>query len=428
MASPPRGMFREKSLERLSSPERLDMLLRVADRRSWLPLGTLGLLVGLLVLWSFVGEIPVYVQGRGILIRPRQITSIHAPGEGYLASLDVGVDQQVRRGEVIGLIARPDLDARLRLQRDRAEELSRDGDDLEAHRELALQLRRRELGAIADERESLTEQRELALSMPAHLESQWESQQELYRSGVISHEALVRAEEAYMDSLARISKFEAQLRELRTRELTIEDETLLRMQRLADREQEVAGVDREIERLEAALAQETRIVADRDGRILELVVAVGEFVAAGARLGKMDAVGESTDLEGVAYFSVGDGKRLDPGTPVQITPDTVERERHGSLVATIHSVSPFSVSRDEIESMVGSPEIAQELIAAGYLIQARAHLEADPTTTSGLRWTSRAGAETNFTSGTTTTVRALIEGRAPISYVLPFFRESAGID
>lgn len=38
-------IFREESLERLSSPERLDRLMQIVDRRDWLPLSTLGALV-----------------------------------------------------------------------------------------------------------------------------------------------------------------------------------------------------------------------------------------------------------------------------------------------------------------------------------------------------------------------------------------------
>ena len=42
-----RELFRKKSLERLSSPERLDQLLQVADPKSWIPLLTAcGLILG----------------------------------------------------------------------------------------------------------------------------------------------------------------------------------------------------------------------------------------------------------------------------------------------------------------------------------------------------------------------------------------------
>ena len=45
-------IFREESLERLSSPERLDRLMQIVDRRDWLPLSTLGALVVAAIIWS----------------------------------------------------------------------------------------------------------------------------------------------------------------------------------------------------------------------------------------------------------------------------------------------------------------------------------------------------------------------------------------
>lgn len=64
------SIFRKESLERLSSPEQLDQLMQVVSPRSWLPLATLGCLVGAAILWSLVGRIPVTASGQGILVHP----------------------------------------------------------------------------------------------------------------------------------------------------------------------------------------------------------------------------------------------------------------------------------------------------------------------------------------------------------------------
>ncbi len=64
------SIFRKESLERLSSPEQLDQLMQVVSPRSWLPLATLGCLVGLALLWSILGRIPITASGQGILVHP----------------------------------------------------------------------------------------------------------------------------------------------------------------------------------------------------------------------------------------------------------------------------------------------------------------------------------------------------------------------
>ncbi|NJL87243.1 MAG: hypothetical protein HC886_16720 [Leptolyngbyaceae cyanobacterium SM1_1_3] len=63
------NLFRQESLERLSSPERLDELMKLVNLRTWLPLGTLAALLGLGLIWSFVGRIPVTTSGQGLLVR-----------------------------------------------------------------------------------------------------------------------------------------------------------------------------------------------------------------------------------------------------------------------------------------------------------------------------------------------------------------------
>ncbi|MGB3493300.1 MAG: hypothetical protein WBA57_11265 [Elainellaceae cyanobacterium] len=62
-------LFRKESLERLSSPEQLDQLMQIVSLKSWLPLGTLGVLVMGGLLWSIVGRIPITVTGEGLLVQ-----------------------------------------------------------------------------------------------------------------------------------------------------------------------------------------------------------------------------------------------------------------------------------------------------------------------------------------------------------------------
>ena len=93
-----RKLFRKKSLERLSSPERLDQLLEVVKRRSWIPLITLGVLILGLVVWSVIGRVPIHVEGKGILVRPRKVVEFQAPAAGRLLRLEIKTDDFVRKG------------------------------------------------------------------------------------------------------------------------------------------------------------------------------------------------------------------------------------------------------------------------------------------------------------------------------------------
>ncbi|MCU0512098.1 MAG: NHLP bacteriocin system secretion protein [Anaerolineae bacterium] len=98
-------LFRRSALERLSSPERLDLLMQVTSPQAWLALLGVLLLLVALVTWGFVGSIPVTVAGQGIFLRGGAgITSITAPTTGLLNDLYVSPREQVESGQVIGRI------------------------------------------------------------------------------------------------------------------------------------------------------------------------------------------------------------------------------------------------------------------------------------------------------------------------------------
>jgi hypothetical protein len=90
------SIFRKESLERLSSPEQLDQLMQVVSPRSWLPLATLGCLVGLGLAWSIFGRIPVTASGQGILVNPsdgaRELVSLSYFGAAEASQIQPGME------------------------------------------------------------------------------------------------------------------------------------------------------------------------------------------------------------------------------------------------------------------------------------------------------------------------------------------------
>ena len=63
-------LFRQESLERLSSPEQLDQLMQIVNSRSWIPLASMGVLMGAGLLWSILGTVSVTVSGKGLIVHP----------------------------------------------------------------------------------------------------------------------------------------------------------------------------------------------------------------------------------------------------------------------------------------------------------------------------------------------------------------------
>ncbi|MEM9216425.1 MAG: hypothetical protein AAGD25_19020 [Cyanobacteria bacterium P01_F01_bin.150] len=94
------NLFRQESLERLSSPEQLDQLMQIVNSKSWIPLASVGVLMGLGLLWSIFGTISITVSGQGLIVRP-------ANGEESLVGLayfPTSEGQQIQPGMEILLI------------------------------------------------------------------------------------------------------------------------------------------------------------------------------------------------------------------------------------------------------------------------------------------------------------------------------------
>ncbi len=102
-----REIFRKVSLERLSSPERLDVLTAVTTSLGWLALTALGLLIFLALIWGWAGSIPVTVRGEGMLVNHGGITNVDALGPGRVSEILVRPNDVVRAGQVIARIGQP---------------------------------------------------------------------------------------------------------------------------------------------------------------------------------------------------------------------------------------------------------------------------------------------------------------------------------
>ena len=145
------------------------------------------------------------------------------------------------------------------------------------------------------------------------------------------------------------------------------------------------------------------------------------MLTVGGRLGTLELAGTSSELKSLAYFAIRDGKRIEHGMLAHVTPSTVARERFGSIVGEVQSVSEFPITRESAAQIVGNPEVAEKLVATGGAIAVETVLKADTTSVSGFEWTS-AGPDERFSPGTTTKIHVTVEERAPITWLLPLLR------
>ena len=81
-------LFREEQLERITSPERLDRYIRVADPGAWIVLAALLFLAAGVLVWGFTGTISKTIEIQAIVMNleedvyKRQVPGRESSGRG----------------------------------------------------------------------------------------------------------------------------------------------------------------------------------------------------------------------------------------------------------------------------------------------------------------------------------------------------------
>lgn len=95
-------LYRKSALERISSPEQLDKVLKVTSPMSWLALIGLTLVVLVTVIWSIVGTIPVTITTKG-MVTSYSVGSnaVYTQEAGEVVSVRVRVGDKVNLGDPV---------------------------------------------------------------------------------------------------------------------------------------------------------------------------------------------------------------------------------------------------------------------------------------------------------------------------------------
>jgi NHLM bacteriocin system secretion protein len=281
-------LFRQEALERLSSPEKLDQLLKVVNPKAWLPLATTGSLVVVAVGWSIFGRIPLTVAGQGVLIQPRRVVQFQAPSEGQIVKLNFQPGDRVKKGDILGTISQDGLEQELELEKQKLAELlnqNRDSSELQKKRirlelqslgqrrvnleeslrraeierdlrdkslELLAQnranlenslrdfqglvpeLRQKSLNSLTQNRESLKERLQQIKQLLPVLEERIESHRRLLAEQLITGDVLLAAEREYFSSLAQLSELETQLKQLDVEETNTQGQYLQNLNQIGE--------------------------------------------------------------------------------------------------------------------------------------------------------------------------------------------------
>ena len=238
--------------------------------------------VGILFLgWLVFWPVPTEVKGKGVLIYPDNAGLLNARASGQVLKVEVAVGERVRRSQVLMTLYLPVLERKLEQQQGNLAQLIRQNDELDHRDRLRLDTARLALDTTLAK--LVDDERRLAALQTTYSKKvsklDWLAAREVVAP--LSQE-VVGAEQGLTTTSVNLDEIKIQRKTVITDfqqiKLDIETEQLDRLYRIDD-------LKRKVRVTEAKIAYDGKIIADREGRVLDLQVIPGQTVKMGDRLG-----------------------------------------------------------------------------------------------------------------------------------------------
>jgi HlyD family secretion protein len=319
------GIFRQESLERLSSPERLDQLMQVTNRKDWLILVVFGGLTVVGLIWSIFGRIPINVDGKGVLIQPRQIVDFQSSISGQLKSLEIKNGQCVKKDQVLATIDPVELKQQLQLTKGKLKQLQKQAADtslvanqriqleksaittsqvtlekrlqdarmltpvlktksLDAIKEQQINLQQRlqdtrtltpvlkekGLTALKQQRISIQERLKDTQAIVPILKEKLQKRRELAAAGAIAAETILQVEQEYKQGLQSVSQLQTELKQLDVTETQTQQSYLQNLRSMGEIQAQMQQLVLDGTKTEREYLENLRSISDIQGQQREL--------------------------------------------------------------------------------------------------------------------------------------------------------------
>ena len=404
--------------EELRGVEHFDRALHVTTPRAWLALLMLVALVSAAVTWAWLGRIATYVPAHGIVLsRGGTVHDVATRTAGTLVRVLPSLGDTVTAGEVVAVLHDVETVERHATALALVDELTR---ALREHRAEA-----READVLAER--NLARRRVNLEALEQSARDLLENARKRHRGDlVLLEEGLLTEYRADLSEqsvdFARRNLFDVMRRRDEIEATELSRQAQLRTQ-LTEAEINLVAAERDVEEIETVM-ETWRLRAPISGLVTDVKAHAGAVLQPGQSVLGIGAGEEGLDV--LVYVPSAEGKRVETGMAVLISPTTVRSAEYGYMTGAVASLSEFPASVDSMAAALQNQELAEAFWSDGAPYAGRIALTPDPATASGLAWTSAKGAEVNVTAGTLAEIDIEVDSQPPISLVVPMLKEWLG--
>lgn len=425
-------IFRQVSIERLSSPEQLDQLMTVTSPRAWFALIAVAAILFTAIVWSIFGNIPYKTSGEGILIKSEGVYNIIHTTGGRIIDISVAAGDTVQKGDVVARIEQPELVGQIVDLEKQLQEIKNFATDslvlstepspaLTQLHDLARSIREARSAVEISRAQYNNEKIQLdqARLSVATQERDVERYAKLLEYGAIAKTDYEAAAANLEQARLQVKALEASIygAELEQTELTVK---LLEEQLAETKTINEIELAEQLTKLKRELDSGANIIAVEDGRVLEVKKRRGDLIQPGMELIGVEREGRTVrDLEAVLYVPAEEGKQISPGLEAQISPTIVKKEEYGFIIGRVISVSEYPATAPGMMTTLGSQDLVARLSQGSAPIEVRVELITDSSVVSGYKWSSPKGPPLTIDSGTLCNGTVTVRSQRPIRLVIP---------
>jgi HlyD family secretion protein len=414
------SIFRKVSLERLSSPEQLDQVLRVTATKMWLGVVAIFLILVTTVVWGLTGSISTTAAGQGVIVRKGGVLNVVSRGGGLVVDLKVKVGDRIKADQVVARIAQPLLAERIRSMRQGyAEALN--------EREHALRIRtnsaRLQVDAVDRQRANAELQIKELEEQVRLTNEQIATDEQLLGKGLITRQQALATQQKLINIQDQIANLKAQVKHLDAQKFAIEsqpqeDDAAMRT-RLSNLQRDLAAAEKELSMAES-------VVSPYAGEVLELKVYPGGTVLLGEPIVSIQP--DALNLELVAYMSASQAKDTAVGMEAQVSPTTIKREEYGFMRGSVVYVADFPATEAALMRSFENESLARVIASQGPVTELRVALKGSANSPSGFQWSTSKGPNLALSSGTMCTLQIVTRRQRPITLLFPYMKQKLGLN
>jgi HlyD family secretion protein len=404
------ALFRKAALDKLASPERLDVLMAVTSPRGWLALLTIAGLLVAAVVWSIYGIVPKRVEGKGMLIKGGTLRPIVATSTGTLRTLTIARGAMIAEGDEIASVFQGRLTDNVAALRDQLNDTIGRQARADAEDRRQIEQSNEQIALLEADSEALRIRKKAKEQELAEREAQFDKREVLRVVVEAVRNELQQLEARLVANSGTITTYRGSITRLE--------------QGIRERAGEVSRQQGRIGLEVRDQGRQTTIKSSVGGRVTELKKAIGDTVQLNEVIAYVEP--DSETFEPVVFVTSSEGSNIQAGDEVQLVPSTVKREEHGYIEGTIASVDPFPISQGAMVALLPIESVVKDIYADGKSKRRVYVALRSAETFSGFKWSTGEGPQEKIPSGIEVSIAVIVERVPPYQLVMPFFRRWLG--